>query len=46
MTLSLPFLRLVLTLVKINLTFNQKKKKTKEVNIILVSKVLLMTFNI
>jgi hypothetical protein len=42
MPLDIPFLRLVLTLVKISLTFNPKKKKKKKVNT-LVSNMLLMT---
>jgi hypothetical protein len=61
MTLCLPFLKLVLTLVKISLTIKKIKKKVnltkririiriiikqKEVNLILVGKLLLMIFNI
>jgi hypothetical protein len=47
MPLDIPFLRLVLTLLKISLIFNQKKKKKKKkkkkVSLTLVSNMLLMT---
>jgi hypothetical protein len=50
MPLDIPFLMLVLTLVKISLMFiqrkNKKNKKKNRVNLTLVSKMLLITFNI